>query len=181
MKEHEALLVELHQALNAVWGKPFSISPEAQEVHAFYYKQDHDRPRESDLLEAATSRAQVTAMRLAMLFAAIRGSTIIDAGDMQAAWDVMHYNRCVVASLIQRIEASSWREVEERVLARARRVGAMHAGSFSKNEVREGLKGGNGLDARTFSMAWDGLLRAGDIIPVSDGTDRYCIRQGGQS
>jgi hypothetical protein len=181
LQEHAALLAELQQALSAVWGKPFTIHPDAEAVHAYHYNQDHSRPRESDLLEAATNRAQVTAMRLALLFAAIRGATVIDAGDMQAAWDVMHYNRSVVASLLQRMEASSWRDVEDRVLARARRVGERYAGTFSKDEVRAGLKGGNGLDARTFSMAWDGLLRAGDIIPVTQGSDRYRIHEGGQS
>jgi hypothetical protein len=181
LQEHTALLAELQQAISSVWGKPFTVSAEAVAVNAFHYNQDYARPRESELMEAATSRTSATAMRLALLFAAIRGATEIDAGDMQAAWDVMRYNHAVVTSLVQRLEASTWRDVEQRVLARARRVGERYAGTFSKDEVRAGLKGGNGLDARTFSMAWDGLLRAGDIIPVAQGSDRYRIHEGGQS
>jgi hypothetical protein len=179
-QDHAALLGELTRALQSVWGRSFTISPEAHEVHRNYYLEDHARPQESDLLEAATNRAQVTAVRLALLFAASRGVTEIDRGDMQAAWDVMHYNRAVVAGLLQVRKASSWREAEERVKAAARRGAAVNGGTFSMAEVRAKLKGGNGLDARTFNACWLSLVRAGDFLLATSGGERYVLNEGGQ-
>jgi len=180
-QDHAALLAELHQALQSVWGRSFTISPEAHEVHRTHYLEDHARPQESDLLEAATNRAQVTAVRLALLFAASRGVTEIDQGDMRAAWDVMHYNRAVVARLLQELKANSWREAEERVKAATRRVAAVNGGTFSMAEVRAKLKGGNGLDARTFNACWLSLVRAGDFLLAASGGDRYVLNEGGQT
>jgi len=172
-QEHAALLSELHQAMNAVWGKPFTMSPSAEAVHAAHYRNDHQQRHESDLLEAATSRASILAIRLAVLFAAARGSTVISDADMQGAWDVMAYNQAVAARLLQSLHDSNWREAEARVLAAARRVAAESGGTFAMAEVRARLKGGNGLDARTFNGCWQALVRAGDFALVAEGSDRY--------
>lgn len=126
---------------------------------------------------AATSRASGTAIRLALLFAAARGTTEISEHDMRGAWDVMTYNHAVVARLLKCIKDSTWREAEERVIAAARRVASTNSGTFSMAEVRTRLKGGNGLDARTFNGCWNSLVHAGDFVPVVEGGDRYRIAE----
>ncbi|MFP2923797.1 DUF3987 domain-containing protein [Pyxidicoccus sp. 3LG] len=177
-RAREALMAELRRAFSAVWGKPFTLSPGAEAVHRARYLEDHRQQHESDLMEAATSRASIIAMRLALLFAAARGSTVISDRDMQGAWDVTAYNRAVVGRLLQSIKDSTWHEAEERVLAAARRVATASSGTFSMEEVRARLKGGNGLDARTFNGCWNSMVRAGDFALVAEGSDRYRINEG---
>lgn len=103
-----ALLAELNQAMAAVWQKPLPLSPGAHAVHAAHDREDHPQEHESDLMEAATSRASIIAMRLALLFAATQGSTEISEADMQGAWDVMAYNQAVVARLLHFLQDSNW-------------------------------------------------------------------------
>ncbi|HEX8704819.1 MAG TPA: DUF3987 domain-containing protein [Myxococcaceae bacterium] len=177
---HAALVAELHLAISAVWGRSFTLSPGAHAVHDSHYRQDHQQRHESELMEAATGRISIMAMRLALLFAAARGSTEISADDMRGAWDLMAYNKAVIARLLQSIKDSTWREAEERVLAAARRVAAANGGTFSSMEVRARLKGGNGLDARTFNGCWSSLERAGDIVLAPSRNDRYLLNEGGQ-
>ena len=174
---HGALLAELHRARSAVWGKPFTLSPAARAVHSECYVQEHQQQHESDLMAAATSRASGTAIRLALLFAAVRGSTEVSDNDIRGAWDVMAYNQAVVARLLQSIADSTWRDAEERVMAAARRVAAVNGGTFSMKEVRERIKGGNGLAARTFNGCWNSLVNAGDFVLVAEGGDRYRIAE----
>ncbi|MBZ4421754.1 DUF3987 domain-containing protein [Myxococcus sp. RHSTA-1-4] len=176
-QDHMALMTELHQALTAVWGRLFTLSPGAEAVHTTLYCNDHQQRRESDLLEAATSRASIMAIRLAVLFAAARGSTVISDTDMQGAWDVMTYNQAVVARLLQSLQDSTWREAEARVQSAARREAAASGGTFTMAAVRARLKGGNGLDARTFNGCWMSMVRAGDFVAVAEGSDRYCINE----
>ncbi|MFP2903671.1 DUF3987 domain-containing protein [Pyxidicoccus sp. 3LFB2] len=176
-QEHQTLLAGLNQAMAAVWGRLFTLSPGALAVHTAHYRNDHQQEHESDLMEAATSRASIIAMRLALLFAATRGSTEISEDDMQGAWDVMNYNQAVVARLLHALQDSTWREAEARVMAAARRVADANGGTFAMAEVRARLKGGNGLEARTFNGCWNSMVRAGDFVLVAEGSDRYRINQ----
>lgn len=169
---HEQLKASITAAAQAVWGTPFVLDAEARALHAARYGVEHHRQHDSELLEDATGRAAAQAVRLALLFAAARGSTTVDQGDVAAAWEVVDYSRAVASHLLQHLEDRTWRDAEARVIARARKVAETYAGTFSRQEVRAGLKGGNGLDARTFSAAFDSLVRAGDIVRVED-TDRY--------
>ena len=144
------------------------LSPEACTVNDARYRLDHARQEGSDMLSAATNRTHVIAVRLSMIFAVAEGTTTITGQHMAAAWDVAEYARAVAAGLVDQVQDKTWKEAEARVVARAHRVAETHGGTFTKTEVRDGLKGGHGMDASTFNRVFESLIRVGDFEPVGD-------------
>ncbi len=175
-EQHRQLLGRVAAALSAVMGKPMSLSPEAVAVNDARYRLDHGRQESSDLLAAATNRTPVMAVRLSMLFAVADGTSTISGEHMTAGWDVAEYGRLVAADLVDQVHDKTWKEAEARLVSRAMRVAQTSSGTFTKTEVRDGVKGSHGMDAGTFNRIWESLIRAGDFVPVGD-TGRFRVAE----
>ncbi|WP_242334564.1 DUF3987 domain-containing protein [Anaeromyxobacter sp. SG66] len=161
-----ALIVTLRGHLERLRGREVTLSPEAISINHARYHVHYNRQDETPLVEAATERAHILAMRLAMVLAFADGSAVIAGSHMAAGWDVVSYSGKVVAKLLGLMKSKDFEHAEGRVIRAARKLEAVNGGTFTRPELRDRLRGGNGLTAKAFNTVWDPLLAAEDIIQV---------------
>lgn len=163
---HEALLARIRANVATLAGSEMVLSPEAEAINAQKYIIDFNKTEESPLLEAATDRGPTLAMRLAMVLAFADGTAVISGAHMQAAWDVVAYSRSVVKRLLDRVKHRNFEQAEAKLIRAARKVAGANNGTFARSEVRARLHGGSGLTAKEFTVVWDALVLAEDILPA---------------
>lgn len=166
--QHTAFLQELFGRLQAVQGKPMVLSPEANQLQTDLYLAEYSRTGKSDLVLAATRRADIQALKIAMLLAVADGTNTITFDHLDAAWAVVEYSREIIEPLIERIPEADWRDAEQRVLDKARDLALTANGYFRKRDVYQRLKGAHGMPGKTFEPAFATLVDTGDIIPVTN-------------
>lgn len=162
----DALLNRVQSTMDSLRGSTMTLSDSARSLHDALYNVEFYREDESQLVAAATDRNGTLAVRLAMVLAFADGTPVIGAEHIQAAWDFVGYSRQVVSGLLARMKDRTFEQAEGKVIRACRRTMAETGGSFSRPAIRARVHGGNGLGSKTFTVTWDALLSAGDIIPL---------------
>ncbi len=166
---------DVRRCLSAVRDKRFQLFDDARALHEEHYELQYRARYDNVLEEAAVARADILALRIAMLLAVGDGSAVIGREHISAAWAVVKYSNAVATAFIDRLRLRNLREVEDRVSAACIRVADEMGGTFSKREIFQRLKGKTGLDSETFSRSWSAMLEAGAIVPSEVSAGRFRI------
>lgn len=162
----KVFLSSVAQHVAMVRGHTFSVSPEAKALHDEHYNQHYFRKGISELALAGASRADIIALKNAMLIATANGSLTITAEMMATAWAVADYGKAVVARLVERMPQRTPREAEERMVACAQRYSA-ERGPFTCRDLMQRMKSRT-FDHSTGAKLFRGLVEAGTFVQVTD-------------
>jgi hypothetical protein len=178
----EAFRRRLYETLASIQGQALRFSSDAVSCHAGHYEEEYNRPSRGGLVDAASARCDALALRIAALLAIGDGTLTIDGRHVDAAWMVAKYSAGVAESLVERIEARTIKEVEDRILAHADKAAkkAVEAGgdaSFTKRSVFQRLKGKSGLSAEEFERGWRALHVAGELVAVDESLNRFRLEE----
>jgi len=165
--------VKVRDALSLARGKRFALSPEAVQFHTAKYGEDYEQQGPSEIVAAATARADVLALRLAMLLALADSSVLVGVVHIAAAWAVVEYSNTSVGRVVERLAARSMREAQARVEAAIQRHIAAHGNQFRRRDIYQRVKGRSGMSAERFSRVFASLLDAEVIKPPEDGVYVY--------
>ena len=155
--------------LARVRGQQFSLDQAATGLHKakyadIYSSRLHADPDSTTI--PATNRAEIQALRLAILIAAADGTTTIDLSILQAAWDIVEYSNHIVEVLTGALIPRTVGDMERRIMKQCLRSSKAHNGEFSRYMVWERVKGKGGVTVEIFGKIWDALVREGDIIAI---------------
>lgn len=162
----DALVQRLRTTMTALRGQEMRFCADAQALHNQLYSTEFYRDDESPLVAAATDRNGTTVVRLAMTLAFAEGMPVITPEHVQAAWDFMAYSRQVVDGLLGQMKDRTFEQAEAKMVRACRRTMTEGGGPFTRADIRDRLHGGNGLTSRNFTVTWDALLSAGDVLPL---------------
>jgi hypothetical protein len=166
--QHAHFLQGVRAHLQAVRGREFTLDPAARSYHDARYREHYSRTAGSDMELSATSRADIMALKIAMLLAAASGTTVITEVMAYAAWSVVYCSNHVTRMLVEQIPERTLQEAEDRVRAKAEEVAVAQGGQFRERDVFQRLKGRSGMPAEVFKRAFRTLLSVGDIVPCDD-------------
>lgn len=161
---HQQLLSKLRGYMTSLMGRTIELAPDARAEYNHRYIQERQRPEKAPLIEAATGRMDILALRVAMVLAFAEGTHVISRTNIVAAWDLVAYSNQVVEDLLGRLANKTLEQAEAKLFRACRRVAAESGGSFARSEVRERLRGGNGMNAKHFTLTWDAACAAGDLL-----------------
>lgn len=179
---YQAFLQKLWTYVSTLKGVEMTVSAEAAAVNAERYCAYFSKADEAPLLEAATGRSPEIALRLAMVLAFAEGSAVVTAAHMRGAWDAVHYSNSVTSRLLGLMKSNDFEEAERRLTRALRRLAAENGGTFTRSEARKRTRGGNGLSAKAFTLVWEALVAAEDVLQVeapnqSQAESRFALNQ----
>jgi len=157
--------VHMERCLRACWNQRFTATAAAQQVHDALYRREGNVPSQGRAADEASNRMTTHALRIALLFAAAEGKTVIDLPHIEAAWAVAAYGKSVVTEIVDQLRATDDREVETRILDAIRReVETTKVIHFRKRDIHRHVMGRNGMPATSFNKGWESLVVAGVLV-----------------
>lgn len=160
--------------LDYVRGARFALSESGRRRHVLHYEERYHRSPENELIAAATQRADIKALRVAMLLAAAEGLDLMSEGHIEAAWQVVEHSDSVVSSIVEQMGEADQREAEDRVLSAIQRLVAETGNTFMRRDVYQRLKGRRGMDAGAVGRVLENLQRVG--LLVAEGSALTLVR-----
>lgn len=157
---------DLLSTLQAVRNSTCAFSSDARALWNERYRKEYYRETESDLSDAASARADVLALRTAMLLAVADNSVIITAPHVEAAWRVVEHSRAVSERIVAKMSEHSIKEAETRVVGAIRRYVNDRGPSFTRAQIWQRLKGAHGMPSETFNRVFKALVEAGALQSV---------------
>ena len=139
----------------------YPLSEEAREFWSHWYHSERRRTYSSSMLECVAQRLHLHAWKVALIFAAIEGSTTITLEQIRAACDFADYQREAQASIFHNLGGTDRMKIEERVRASLRKHGPLASWEIQQ-KVRH-------VDAYTLSQCLNSLARIGTIEERKNG------------
>lgn len=139
-------------------GELVSLAPDARDLWRDFYSEHQACSYESELLASMSVRIPDTAMKLALLYALLRGADAIEARDLDPAVVFARWQRRAHTRTVADVGVGERAKLDRKVKEALKELG----GDATRTELRRKI-GGRVADAETFNRSIRALDESGEI------------------